>query len=73
MRNFCSSFAGGCQIFRNLRDETRLWLRARHPMLGNARAIDLINSVRREEVLAVIEALDSEPCMNSFPAKRCCR
>ena len=28
-------------------------------MLGNARAIDLINSGRTEEVLAVIEALDS--------------
>src|SRR5271166_213289 len=40
-------------------DETRLWLHARHPMLGNARAIDLINSGRTEEVLAVIEALDS--------------
>ncbi len=40
-------------------EETRLWLHARHPMLGNARAIDLINSGRTEEVLAVIEALDS--------------
>jgi transcriptional regulator with XRE-family HTH domain len=40
-------------------DETRLWLHARHPMLGNGRAIDLINNGRTEEVLAVIEALDS--------------
>ncbi|MGO9744184.1 MAG: antitoxin Xre/MbcA/ParS toxin-binding domain-containing protein [Roseiarcus sp.] len=41
-------------------EETRLWLHAKHPMLGNEAAIDLINSGRTEEVLAVIEALDSE-------------
>ena len=40
-------------------DETRLWLHARHPMLGGARAIDLINSGRTEEVLGVIESLDA--------------
>ena len=40
-------------------EETRLWLHAQHPMLGDARAIDLINSGRTEEVLAVIEALDT--------------
>jgi transcriptional regulator with XRE-family HTH domain len=40
-------------------DETRLWLHARHPMLNNERAIDLINTGRTEEVLAVIEALES--------------
>jgi transcriptional regulator with XRE-family HTH domain len=40
-------------------DETHVWLHAKHPMLGNARAIDLIASNRTEEVLAVIEALDS--------------
>ncbi len=40
-------------------DETRLWLHALHPMLKNQRAIDLINGGRTEEVLAVIEALDS--------------
>ncbi len=40
-------------------DETRLWLNAVHPMLGNARAIDLINNGRTEEVLAVIEALEA--------------
>ena len=39
-------------------DESRLWLHARHPMLGNMRAIDLINNGRTEEVLAVIEALE---------------
>ena len=40
-------------------DETRLWLHTSHPMLENKRAIDLINAGRTEEVLAVIEALDS--------------
>ena len=40
-------------------DESRLWLHARHPMLKNERAIDLIHGGRTEEVLAVIEALDS--------------
>ncbi|MDC7788664.1 DUF2384 domain-containing protein [Rhodoplanes sp. TEM] len=39
-------------------DETRLWLHARHPMLGGERAIDLIHSGRTEDVLAIIEALD---------------
>jgi transcriptional regulator with XRE-family HTH domain len=40
-------------------DETRLWLHARHPLLAGERAIDLINSGRTEEVLAVIERLDA--------------
>ena len=40
-------------------EETRLWLHASHPMLGAERAIDLINSGRTAEVLAVIEALDA--------------
>jgi transcriptional regulator with XRE-family HTH domain len=40
-------------------DETRLWLHARHPLLRGARAIDLINEGRTEEVLAVIERLDA--------------
>ena len=40
-------------------DETRLWLHAGHPMLNNDRAIDLINSGRTQDVLAVIEALDT--------------
>ncbi|RBP05072.1 uncharacterized protein DUF2384 [Roseiarcus fermentans] len=40
-------------------EETRLWLHARHPMLGGARAIDLINEGKTEAVLAVIEAIDA--------------
>jgi transcriptional regulator with XRE-family HTH domain len=40
-------------------DETRLWLHARHPLLKGERAIDLINAGRTEEVLAVIERLES--------------
>lgn len=40
-------------------EETRLWLHAKHPLLGNERAIDLINDGRIEEVLAVIEMLDA--------------
>lgn len=40
-------------------DETRLWLHTPHPMLNGERAIDLINAGRTEEVLAVIESLES--------------
>lgn len=40
-------------------DETRLWLHTPHPILQGARAIDLINSGRTEEVLGVIESLDA--------------
>lgn len=40
-------------------EETRLWLHAKHPLLNNERAIDLIVSDRTEEVLAVIERLDA--------------
>ena len=40
-------------------DETRLWLHAKHPLLRNERAIDLIYAGRTEEVLAAIEALDA--------------
>jgi transcriptional regulator with XRE-family HTH domain len=40
-------------------DEARLWLNSRHPLLNNERAIDLINTDRTEEVLGVIERLDS--------------
>src|SRR5271163_302531 len=40
-------------------EETRLWLHAKHPMLGGERAIDLINAGRTEPVLAIIEGLDS--------------
>jgi len=38
---------------------TRLWLHSRHPLLNGERAIDLINSDRTEEVLAVIDRLDA--------------
>jgi len=40
-------------------DETRLWLHTAHPMLPGERAIDLISSGRTEEVLALMESLDS--------------
>ena len=40
-------------------EEIRLWLHARHPLLDNERAIDLISSGRTEDVLAVIERLDA--------------
>lgn len=40
-------------------DETRLWLHARHQLLGGERAIDLINTDRTEEVLAVIERIEA--------------
>jgi transcriptional regulator with XRE-family HTH domain len=40
-------------------DETRLWLNSRHKLLKNERAIDLIAAGRTEEVLAVIDSLDS--------------
>ena len=39
-------------------DETRIWLYSRHPLLGGARAIDLIHDGRADEVLRVIESLD---------------
>ena len=35
--------------------ETRLWLHAKHPLLNNERAIDLILADRTQEVLAVME------------------
>ena len=40
-------------------DETRLWLHAAHPLLDQQRAIDLIVEGRTEEVLAVIDRLES--------------
>ena len=40
-------------------DEIRLWLHTPHPMLDGARAIDVITAGRTEEVLAVIEALET--------------
>ena len=41
-------------------DEIRTWLYARHPQLGGARAIDLINKNESEEVLRVLDRLDAE-------------
>jgi transcriptional regulator with XRE-family HTH domain len=41
-------------------DEIRTWLYARHPQLGGARAIDLINQGKSESVLQVLERLDAE-------------
>lgn len=41
-------------------DEIRTWLYARHPQLDGARAIDLINQNRSEEVLRVLDRLDAE-------------
>jgi transcriptional regulator with XRE-family HTH domain len=41
-------------------DEIRAWLYARHPQLGGARAVDLINQNRSEEVLRVLDRLDAD-------------
>ncbi len=40
-------------------EEIRLWLFARHPQLGGERPIDVINDGRSEEILDVLERLDS--------------
>ncbi len=40
-------------------EEIRMWLFARHPQLGGERALDLINDGRSEEVLGVLDRLDS--------------
>ena len=40
-------------------EETRLWLHTPHAMLKGARAIDLLNAGRTQEVLAVVDALAS--------------
>ncbi len=39
--------------------EIRMWLYARHPQLDGERPIDLVNEGRSEEVLSVLERLDS--------------
>ena len=41
-------------------DEIRAWLYARHPQLDGARAIDLIHDDRTEDVLAILDRLDSD-------------
>lgn len=38
-------------------DETRVWLYAKHPLLGGLRAIELIHDGNADKVLAVIESL----------------
>lgn len=38
-------------------EETRIWLYAKHPLMGGERAIDLIHDSRTDEVLSVIESL----------------
>lgn len=41
-------------------EEIRIWIYAHHPQLNGERAIDLICQNRSEEVLRVLERLDSE-------------
>jgi hypothetical protein len=41
-------------------EEVRVWLYARHPQLGGERAIDLIHNDRSEDVLAILDRLDSD-------------
>jgi len=41
-------------------EEIRTWLYARHPQLEGERAVDLINQDRSEEVLRILDRLDSE-------------
>ena len=41
-------------------DEIRVWLYARHPQLEGQRAIDVINQNRSEEVLRILDRLDSD-------------
>ena len=51
-------------VIRRLADfyepsEARLWLNSKHPLLDNARPIDLIRVGNAEAVLAVIDRLDA--------------
>ncbi len=41
-------------------DEIRAWIYARHPQLNGRRAIDLIHEDRSEEVLSILDRLDSD-------------
>ena len=41
-------------------DEIRTWLYARHPQHEGARAIDLINQNKSEDVLCILDRLDAE-------------
>ncbi len=52
------------QIIRRLReyysdDEVRAWLNAKHPQLNGRSAMDLIRANRTEEVVAVLDRLES--------------
>jgi transcriptional regulator with XRE-family HTH domain len=38
-------------------EETRIWLYAKHPLMGGERAIDLIHDGQTDRVLTVIESL----------------
>lgn len=40
-------------------DEARLWLQSPHPQIGGNRPYDLINQGRTNEILEIIERLDS--------------
>ena len=41
-------------------EEIRTWLFALHPQLDGARAIDVINANRSEEVLRILDRLDAD-------------
>ena len=41
-------------------EEIRVWLYARHPQLDGQRAIDLIHEDRSEEVLNILDRLDTD-------------
>ena len=41
-------------------EEIRIWLYARHPQLNGARAIDLINQNRSEDILRILDRLDAD-------------
>ena len=42
------------------REEVRAWLYARHPQLEGERAIDLIFGDRTEEIIAILDRLDTD-------------
>ena len=41
-------------------EEVRAWLYARHPQLDGERAIDLVHGQRTEEVISILDRLDSD-------------
>ena len=41
-------------------DDIRTWLYARHPQLDGKRAIDVINQNRSEDILRILDRLDSD-------------